>query len=84
MRKKDDFMRKKYGLLLILLILVVIVFAVVLRNGKEMKSPGGTDSIAGTEQTDSSEESFPEDESGSEKVEEYVVELDEDETYEIN
>ncbi len=82
MRKKDDFMRKKYGLLLILLI--VVIFAAVLLNGKGMKTAGETDSIAGTEQTDSSEESFPEDESGSEKVEEYVVELDEDETYEIN
>lgn len=70
--------------MLILLILVVIVFISVLLSGKEKNPPGEYDNTVATEQTISPEESFPEDESGSEQVTDYVVELDEDEAYEIN
>ncbi len=77
-------MKKKYGILLILIIIFVIALAVVFQNGKKTDSPAGEDGIAGTELDSSAGEMLPEDESGSEQVEEYVVELDEDETYEIN
>ena len=82
-------MKKKHGIML-LIIVFMIVLVVVFLNGKKADSPAGADSVAGTESVmgtgpdNSADEILPEDESGSEQVEEYVVELDEDETYEIN
>lgn len=77
-------MKKRYRVLLILLIVVMVALTMILFNGKKMNGSVESGSHAETEETVSSEETLPDEESGSEQVDEYIVELDEDETFEIN